>query len=203
MFYSKKTLTANDLKLMRGSEGNTFKKRLSYQIKTHKLIKIRRGLYVVADQLYQLEEKDYRVIANSIYTPSYISYETVLRDEAVIFQRYVSVFVACRYTKSLTIALKSDLEPVKIQYQKMPDELLANPLGIKTQDGYTIATLERALCDTFWHWGKLDLDILNPQMIRRPRLIQIADLYDMYRPGFKKDLFANLKPYGITATVPE
>ncbi len=201
MFYAQKILTANDLKLSRGSEGNTFKKRLSYQIKIGNLIKIRRGLYIVADQLYHLEEADYRVIANSIYIPSYISFETVLREQGVIFQRYVSTYVACSYTKSLTIPIPKDLELVRIQCYKMPMRLLTNPLGIQSKDGYNIATLERALCDIFWKYKTFYMDNLTPQMVRLPRLVEIADLYEIEQPGFKKDLFAKLKVYGITATV--
>ena len=104
MFYEKKIYKSNELKLLWGSDGNTFKKRLYYQLKTNKFIKIRRGIYVVFDQLYNLKESDYRMIANSIYIPSYVSFETVLRDEGVIFQRYTSIFVACKYTKTITIS---------------------------------------------------------------------------------------------------
>lgn len=84
---------------------------------------------------------------------------------------------------------------------RIPKELLTNPLGIRTKDGYSIATLERAICDIIWKYGKFYFDNLTPQMIRLPRLIEIAELYDIYKPGFKKDLFAKLKLYGITATV--
>lgn len=201
MFYEKRIYKSSDLKILRGSEGNTFKKRLSYQLKTHKLLKIRRGIYIVADQLYNLEESDYRMVANSIYIPSYISFETVLRDEGVIFQQYVSIFVACKYKKSLTIPIHPDLEPVKIEWLKMPEELLTNPIGIQTKDGYSRATLERALCDILWKYENLYLDNLNKNMIRLPRLIEIAQFYDMYKPGFKKALFAKLKVYGITTTL--
>ena len=158
-------------------------------------------MYIVADQLYNLEESDYRMVANSIYIPSYISLETVLRDEGVIFQRYISIFVACKYKKSLTIPIHPDLEHVKVQCLKMPEALLTNPLGIKIKDGYSRATLERALCDTLWQYQNLYLDNLTKEMIRLPRLIEIAELYDIYKPGFKQDLFAKLKVYGITATV--
>lgn len=201
MFYTKKILTANELKLLRGSDGNTFKKRLSYQLKTQKLTKIRKWLYVVTDQLYQLGQSEGRIVANSVYVPSYISYETVLRDHGVIFQLYTSIFVACTYSKLVTVPLNNDLEPINIQFQRMPPALLSNPIGIETKDGYSIATLERALCDMFWRSGTLQIDTLTETMIRLPRLIAIADIYTIYKPGFKKDLFAKLKFHGITATV--
>ena len=157
--------------------------------------------FVVFDQLYNLKESDYRMIANSIYIPSYVSFETVLRDEGVIFQRYTSIFVACKYTKTITIPVYKGLESVKVQCLKMPEELLANPLGIKTKDGYNIATLERALCDIFWKYESFYLDNLTPQMTRLSRLMEIAELYDIYKPGFKEALFTKLKVYGITATI--
>lgn len=124
-----------------------------------------------------------------------------MRDEGVIFQLYTSIFVASNYTKTIDITIHTDLDPIRIQYLNMPTELLTNPLGIKVKDGYSIATLERALCDTFWKHKRLDLDNLNKEMIRLPRLIEIAELYNIYKSGFKDDLFAKLKPYDIPTTV--
>lgn len=202
MFYNKKIYTANDLKILRGSQDNTFKKRLSYQIKTNKLIRIRKWIYVVSNQIQNLEEPDYRYIANSISLPSYISFETVLRDYGVIFQMYISIFVAANYTKEIKIEIPQQENQIKIQFQKLPIEILSNPLGLETENWYTIASLERALCDILrkqWDFGYFDN--LDPEKINRNRLEQIADFYNIYKPTFKKDLFHKLQPYGITATI--
>lgn len=83
----------------------------------------------------------------------------------------------------------------------MPEQLLINPLGITIKDGYSIATLERALCDMFRKHGTCYMDNLSKEMLRLPRLMEIAELYDMYKRGFKEDLYAKLQAYGITATL--
>lgn len=202
MIYTKKIYTANELKILRGSQDNTFKKRLSYQLKTNKLIKIRKWIYVVSDQLYNLEESNYRYIANSISLPSYISFETVLRDHGVIFQLYISIFLAANYTKAIKIDIPQQETEIKIQFQKLPKEILSNPLWLETKNWYTIASLERALCDILRkQWDLFYFDDLTPEKIDINKLEQIADFYSLYKPKFKNNLFYKLAPYGITTTI--
>lgn len=201
MLYTKKIYTANDLKLLRGSQDNTFKKRLSYQLKTNKLTKIRKWIYVTSDQIYNLEESDYRHIANSISLPSYISFETVLRDHGVIFQMYISIFVAANYTKEIKIEIPQQENQIKIQFQKLPIEILSNPLWLETENWYSIASLERALCDILRKQKEFYFDNLDSEKINITKLEQIADFYNIYKLDFKENLFHKLAPYGITTTI--
>ncbi len=201
MLYTKKIYTANNLKLLRGSQDNTFKKRLSYQLKTNKLTKIRKWIYVTSDQIYNLEESDYRHIANSISLPSYISFETVLRDHGVIFQMYISIFVAANYTKEIKIEIPQQENQIKIQFQKLPIEILSNPLWLETENWYSIASLERALCDILRKQKEFYFDNLDSEKINITKLEQIADFYNIYKLDFKENLFHKLAPYGITTTI--
>jgi hypothetical protein len=67
------------------------------------------------------------VIANSIYIPSYVSYETVLRQHGVIFQYYERIYIASRYTIDIDIPI-NDIYTLHICSHAMPIELVSDPL---------------------------------------------------------------------------
>ena len=71
--------------------------RLNYYASHGDLHRIRRGLFA-KDQNYNRLE-----LATRIFTPSYVSFETVLSREGVIFQFYSQVFVASYLTREITI----------------------------------------------------------------------------------------------------
>jgi len=62
--------------------------RLNKYVKAGKLIRIRRGIYAKDNNYDRFE------MATKIYTPSYISFETVLTRAGINFQYYDSIFVA-------------------------------------------------------------------------------------------------------------
>lgn len=111
---------------------------LVYYCKEAKLLRLRRGIYA--------KDKDFDPyeLATKIYTPSYISFETVLRDEGVIFQDYKAIRVASQVSRTLKIM------NVKIQYIKMPERILNNTLGLIKNNFYTIANKERAVSDILY-----------------------------------------------------
>ena len=83
-------------------------------------------------------------LARSIYIPSYISFETVLRENGVIFQHYNTVFVAFKWSKELRI------DKNIFSFRKLKDTLLFNSSGIIHKDNYTIASPERAFLDMIY-----------------------------------------------------
>lgn len=112
--------------------------RLNKYAKAGKLIRVRRGLYA-KDKNYNPHE-----LATRIYTPSYVSFETVLNKEGINFQFYKTIFVASHLNRDLTI----DGQP--ITYQRIKPNILSNTIGIETEEGYSRATKERAFLDRLY-----------------------------------------------------
>lgn len=199
-FTSQRIITSTDLKIVRGSDGNTFKKRLSYQFKTGKLIKIRRWIYSIGDQIDTLGLPDYMKIANSIYTPSYISFETVAKAHGSIFQSYESIFLASKYTKDITVDI-SDGQSLYIHYVMLPKALLTCTTGLEQRDGYTIASFERAFCDILRRNPNYYFDKLDKDMFSITTLKDILYIYEQFKPWFQQLVLSTLKKYGITMAI--
>ena len=148
---SKKTVfSTNDVALFWGEESsNATRVRLSYYVKTGKLINIHRGLYA-KDENYDRFE-----LATRIYTPAYISFETVLTRAGINFQYYGNIFVASYVNREL------DIGGQKITFVRMKNYVLSDTVGIEHGDGYAVATKERAFLDRIYiskdyHFDNLD-----------------------------------------------
>ncbi|MCX6160243.1 MAG: hypothetical protein NTV87_02740 [Ignavibacteriae bacterium] len=112
--------------------------RVHYYVKNNQLYQIRNGIYS--------KDKDYDVfeLATKIFKPSYISFETVLGMEGVIFQKYNSVFLASYQTKII------NCDGNEFTFKKLKDSVLLNDAGIINKDDIMIATRERALLDVLY-----------------------------------------------------
>jgi len=158
------------------------KKRIHRYIKSGKMNSIRRGIYS-KDNDYNKDE-----LATKIYIPSYISLETVLGRSDVIFQYYKSIFVVSYLSREVVI------DGQKYIYKKIKDDILNNQSGIKHEDGYSIATPERAFLDILYlhknyyfdnllalNWEKIHdiLPIYNSKKMNR--------MVKMFYEEFKKD----------------
>lgn len=152
LFQLPKTVFTNkDLAVLwNENNANNLKAKIFYYVKQGALIRLRRGVFA--------KEKDYsaRELANSIYHPSYVSFETVLRDHGVVFQHYEAVFVACKLSKTITCGGQ------KIIFRKLKDEILYNPAGIIFDERFTIASLERAFLDMIYLFPNYYFDNLRP-----------------------------------------
>ena len=127
----------------------TILNKLIYAIKTNRLKKIRKGIYA-KDRFNFLE------VANKLYTPSYISFETVLQKEGIVFQVYKTVFVASYLTRN--IKLKEN----EIFYRKLINEVLLNSNGVEKINNYFAATKERAFLDAIFLYKNYHFDNLKP-----------------------------------------
>jgi len=140
LYQSKKTVfTVNDIALIwnTSKEGFVTKKMYRY-IKSGKMYSPRKGIYT-KDLHYDKQE-----LGGRIYTPSYISFETVLAQAGVIFQYYSQIFFASYLSREL------EIENQKYVYRKLKDGLLTNPSGIIVKNNNFIATPERALLDVLY-----------------------------------------------------
>jgi predicted transcriptional regulator of viral defense system len=140
-----------DIALLWGEAAeNAIRVRLSKYAKAGKLVRVHRGIYV-KDRNYDRFE-----LATRIYTPAYISFETVLTRAGVNFQYYGNIFVASYVSRELIA------DGQKISFIRMKTDILSNPAGINHSAGYSIATKERAFLDRVsvskdYHFDHLDV----------------------------------------------
>lgn len=141
--------------------------RLNKYAKAGKLIKVRRGLYV-KDKNYNRFE-----LATRIYTPSYISFETVLTHEGVSFQYYGNIFVASYVNREINVGDQ------KITFVRMKDYVLSNSIGIEHKDGVAIATRERAFLDRLYVSKDYHFD--NLRSLDWNKVMEILPIYNNKR----------------------
>ncbi|MEK7498235.1 MAG: hypothetical protein AAB611_00030 [Patescibacteria group bacterium] len=166
LYESPKTiLTIKDIALI-WEETNTINllSKIKYYAKQGSLTRLTRGVFAKS------KEYDVKELATSIYTPSYISFETVLREAGIIFQHYDSIFVAGPYSATKKISNHT------ITFRKLKDNVLYSALGIKNEKKYSIATPERAFLDTIYLSPKFYFDNLRP--INWELCSELVKIYD-------------------------
>ena len=166
LYESPKTiLTIKDIALI-WEETNTVNllSKIKYYAKQGSLIRLTRGVFAKS------KEYDVKELATSIYTPSYISFETVLREAGIIFQHLDSIFVAGPYPTTKKIGDKT------IIFRKLKDSVLYSAVGIKNEKNYSIATTERAFLDTIYLSPKFYFD--NLRSINWELCFELAKIYD-------------------------
>ena len=173
LYQSNKTiLTSKDLALVwEENDQVKLKDKISYYVRQGALIRLTRGVFA-KDKNYNSKE-----LATSLYTPSYISFETVLREAGVIFQHYDTIFAVAKWPKTITV------DKYTITFRKLKDAVLFNSTGVINKDNYSIATPERAFLDMiylspnyyfdnlkFIDWAKCDELVKiynNKQLVKR------------------------------------
>jgi len=148
---SPKTVFSNqDIAMLWGEPGSeAVRVRLNYYVKQGFLYRIRRGLYAKDKKYNKLE------LATRIFTPAYVSFETILSKEGVIFQFYSQIFVASYLTREITI------DDQIYSFRKIRNSLLTNSIGVELKDENSLATKERALLDILYlnsdyHFDNID-----------------------------------------------
>lgn len=147
----KTVFSTKDIVLLWGEKAKTsVRVRLSNYVKNGKLIRIHHGIYA-KDKNYDRFE-----LATRIYTPSYISFETVLTRTGINFQYYGNIFVASYVTREI------ETDGQKISFLRMKDYVLSNTMGIEHPNDVYIATKERAFLDRIYiskdyHFDHLDV----------------------------------------------
>jgi len=131
--------TVKDVSLLWGEEAtNAVHVRLNSYVKTGKLIRLCRGIYA-KDKKYDEFE-----LATRIYTPSYISFETVLTREGLNFQYYGNIFLASYLNREI------EVDGNRISFVRMKATILTNTAGIEHANGIARATKERAFLDRLY-----------------------------------------------------
>ncbi|MBU0546862.1 MAG: hypothetical protein V1910_01960 [bacterium] len=166
LYQSPKTiLTTKDLALL-WEETNPFnlKSKIGYYAKQGALIRLTRGVFA-KNKNYNSKE-----LATSIYTPSYISFETVLREAGIIFQHYDTIFIAGPWP------LTKKIRQYIFTFRKLKDSVLYNSAGVKNENNFSIATPERAFLDMIYLFPKYYFD--NLKSINWETCFELAKIYD-------------------------
>lgn len=136
--------------------------------------------------IYVFNKYDIFELSMKIKTNSYISLETVLKQNWVIFQDY-----------SNTIFLASNNSILKniwwnyFKYNKLKDSILYNPLWIINKWNYLIACTERAICDRIYLSPNYYFD--NLENIDKQKLSEISQIYNKRVILEIKKLLKNVK----------
>jgi len=166
---SPKTVFAlEDVALLWGEAGTeAVRVRLSYYVSRGRLYRIRRGLYAKDMNYDRLE------LATRIYPPSYVSFETILAREGIIFQFHAPVCVASHLTSEI------EVDGQVYSFRKIKTPILLNPLGIENRGESSFATKERAFLDTLYIHRDYYFDSLNG--VNWDRVSEILPIYQNRR----------------------
>lgn len=156
--------TFKELLLAWNTDAGIARRRISYYLRTGNLYAVRRGIYA-KDKNYDLNE-----LVTKIYTPAYISFETVLGSAGVTFQYYYQIFVAT-YQSNELIA-----DGQKIVFRRLKSSILLNSSGIENKERYAIASPERALLDVIYLNKEYHFD--NLSSIKWEVVYEIAPIYE-------------------------
>lgn len=140
---------------------------MNYYVRKGDLYRIRKGLYAKNRDYNRLE------LATRIFTPSYVSFETVLAREGLIFQYYDKIFVASYLVREITV------DQQIYSYRKIKTGVLINSIGVENVDETSIATKERAFLDTLYVNVGYQFD--NYWSINWEKVFEILPMYSNQR----------------------
>ena len=147
----KTIFTFKDVSLLWGETDRFFTRKKIYRyLKAGKIFSIRKGIYS-RDITYDKYE-----LATKIYSPAYISFETVLGMAGVTFQFYNQIFIASYLTREI----KCDDQ--KYSFCRIGEDFLTNPNGLEVRKNYSIASPERAFLDVLYRHKDYHFDNLAP-----------------------------------------
>ncbi len=141
--------TFKELLMQNQKQIGNFARNMSYAITAGNMYHIRKGLYS-KDKSYNKAE-----MSTKIYKPAYVSFETVLQAEGVVFQNYNSIKVATYKTLDIVA------DRQKINFRKIKDTALLNHEGLIKHGSYYVASKERAILDTLYLNKKYHFDNLR------------------------------------------
>ncbi len=147
---NKTVFTLKDIALLwQDDDTDAARVRLNYYVNKGNLFRLRRGIYVKDENYNKLE------LATKIFTPSYVSFETVLAKEGLIFQYQTAITVASYLSRDITIDQQEYL------YRKVKNAVLTNSVGIQQTNNIVIASKERTFLDILYSNADYHFDNIN------------------------------------------
>ena len=168
----KTVFTTKDISLLwHEASTNATRVRLNYFVNKGDLYRIRKGLYAKDKNYNELE------LATRILIPSYVSFETVLAKEGLIFQYYEPIFIASYATRKIVINQKV------YSFRKLKNSVLMDSQGIRNVDETSIATKERAFLDMIYVNSSYHFD--NIRSINWDMVFELLPIYRNQRMANK------------------
>ncbi len=141
---------------------NNLKMRMSYFSSSGSIQKLARGIYAKTN--YDVLE-----LANKLYVPSYISFETVLQKAGVTFQYYQTIFAASYLTRTVQVGSHT------IEYKRLKKAILFNKQGIEQQGNVMIASPERSFLDMVFLYKNYHFD--NLSVLNWDKVMELKSVY--------------------------
>lgn len=146
----KTVFSFNDIALLWSDSSPAARKRIYYYIKEGALFRIRQGIYAKDKNYNKLE------FASRVFTPSYVSFETVLGKAGITFQFYSQIFVASYLAREIVC------DEQRYSFRKLKTILLNDATGVENKNNCAIASKERAFLDTLYINKDYYFDNLSP-----------------------------------------
>jgi len=162
---SPKTIfTLKDVTLLWGEPATgSVRVRLNHYAKRGKLYRLRRGFYAKDKHYNKLE------FATRIFTPAYVSFETILAREGLIFQFYSQVSVASYLSRDI------EVDGQTYSFKKVKTSILTDSLGVEIRGETSLATKERAFLDTLYLHSEYHFD--NLDSVDWDKVFEILPIY--------------------------
>lgn len=149
-------------RIWRINNRNTLLKTVQRYVQSGLIYRLYRGLYSIKP-VEQLDPLLLGAIAINNYC--YLSGETILAKEGIIFQKVNYITFTSNKTKRFKVANN------KYYCRQLKDKFLYNDFGIDKSGKFNIATLERAVADILYFNPHYHFD--NPKLINRTKLKEI------------------------------
>lgn len=149
--------------LMPELEYANLSKRMAYLAGTGAIKRLAHGVY--GKQGYNPLE-----LANKLYTPSYISLETVLRQAGITFQHYDRIFSVAYLARTV------EINGHTFQYNQMSKKILINRRGLTERDNVALASPERAFLDVVYLYKDYHFDNLGA--LDWEKVNALVDIYE-------------------------
>jgi len=152
------------------SDKNTLHTTLKRYVQKKWLYRIYRGFYA----LRRYEKIDPLLLSyKAIHDYCYISTETVLAANGIIQQLVNSITIVSAKSRQFQVG---DLD---IHSRQLADQYLYNQAGVIKQDGYRIASVERAVADMLYFNPRYYFDSINLLNWKKINLLQKQLGYDI------------------------
>lgn len=180
--------TISDMEKITGLSRGSLRVALSRLTTEGVLTRVKRGVYQLA-----LSEIDVKKIANQLYYPSYLSFETALSFYGILSQiPFTQTFATLKKSKKMI------LWNTEVEFTQIKEELF---FGYTLKQGVYVAEPEKALLDQLYmvSRGKRSIDIeeLDLKDINKDKF----EAYAKKLPSYVKPLIDGVKKYIGTTPV--
>ncbi len=163
--------TTADLEKITGLERNSLKVSLNRMVKKGVLTRLKRGVYQLS-----LNQINVKIVANQLYYPSYLSFESALSHYGIVSQiPFTETFATTKKSKKMTIW------NTEVEFTQLKSDLY---FGYRLTGGIYIAEPEKALLDELYMVSRgkrtLSLKELDLRDIDRKKLKEYAKLFPQY-----------------------